>query len=195
MLKFGKKVSFRPLIVSLIMGLVIGFMFSDIFSSGSIGFIFGTAFFLLVFLGHYWRASSVLFNYWQVNDGTIKYNDVNNPDNVLLMMLLPLSSPLKSFSVKDIQSITVNGDLKQATTPMAVPFSGALGLFSSSIAIAKSQNSLDVVLKNGQKINLDYSRDFVYNPKETIEKLNKFLDSLNSVKIVNKANHNVSLGY
>lgn len=78
---------------------------------------------------------------------------------------------------------------------MAVPFSGALGLFSSSIAIAKSQNSLDVVLNNGQKINLDYSRDFVYNQKETIEKLDKFLDSLDSAKIINKANHNVSLGY
>ncbi|HIY93348.1 hypothetical protein [Companilactobacillus sp. HBUAS56275] len=194
MLKFGKKVSFRPLIVSLALGLLIGVMVKDIFS-GSVGFIFGTTFFLLVFLGHYWRASSVLFNYWQVNDGIVKYNDVNNPGNVLLMMLLPLSSPLKTFSIKDIQSITINGDLKSASTPMAVPFSGALGLFSSSIAIAKSQNSLDVVLNNGQKINLDYSRDFVYNQKETIEKLDKFLDSLDSAKIINKANHNVSLGY
>ena len=195
MLKFGKKVSFRPLIVSLTIGLLIGFMFSDIFSSGSIGFIFGTSFFLLIFLGHYWRASSVLFNYWEFNNGTIKYNDVNNPTNVLLMMLLPLSSPLKSFSVNDIQSIIVNGDLKSATTPMAVPFSGYLGLFSGSIAIAKSQNNLDVTLKNGQQITLDYSRDFSYNQKKTIEKLDKFLDSLDSVKVINKANHNVNLGY
>lgn len=195
MLKFGKKVSFRPLLVSLALGLLMGVIFNDILS-GSVGFIMGTTFFLLMFLGHYWRASSVLFNYWEVNNGIIKYNDVNSPSNVLLMMLLPLSSPLKSFSVKDIQSITVNGNLKPASTPMAVPFSGSLGLFSGSIAISKGQNSLDVVLKNGQKVTLDYSRDLAYNQKETLEKLDKFFDSLDSVKIINKVNsHNVSLGF
>ncbi|GAB5057389.1 hypothetical protein COSHB9_17770 [Companilactobacillus alimentarius] len=196
MLKFGKKRSFRPLIIILVLGLFLGLAFNDIFSP-SIGFIFGVSFFLLVFLGYYWRTSAILFNYWEVDDKSIRYKDMSL-NNCLLMMTIPSLIELKSFSKDSIESITIHGNLENVkSAPFALLYNGALGIFSGSVAMAQNQASLAVTLKNGQKINLDFSRDLIYNKKETLEKLDKLFDSLDSnVKIYNRSNsHSPKLSY
>ena len=49
MLKFGKKVNFRPLIVSLVFALFLGLISQQAVNT-SIGFIVGASVFLLIFL-------------------------------------------------------------------------------------------------------------------------------------------------
>lgn len=197
MLKFGKRITFRPLIISLAFGIAFG-MFGNELANPSIGFITGVFFFLLILLGYYWGTSKTLFNYWEVNQDTVNYRDNDNASNRLLMLIFPTFLNLKTFSKKDIQSVSINGNFNLKQMPFALIYNAGLGMFSGAISMTNNQVSLSVTLKNGQKIKLDISRDIIYNKKETIEKLNQFLDGLDSDVTINNYSHgsnNVRLSF
>ena len=114
------------------------------------------------------------------------------------MLIFPTFLNLKTFSKKDIQSVSINGNFNLKQMPFALIYNAGLGMFSGAISMTNNQVSLSVTLKNGQKIKLDISRDIIYNKKETIEKLNQFLDGLDSDVTINNYSHgsnNVRLSF
>jgi len=82
MTKFGKKVNFRPLFVSLLIGLLFDLTFSEVFNP-TIGFILGAALFLWIFLGYYWPTIRVTFDYWEIDNKSLRYSNMDSQSNRL----------------------------------------------------------------------------------------------------------------
>ncbi len=184
MFKFGKKVNYRPIIVSLLIALVPGFAAKDIWESSLAGFLGGLLFFLLIFLGHYWRVTSLLFNYWEIDKDKIKYNDVTNIWTSLLMISVPFAAPFKTIDLKSIKSVSIVGDLdKLSDIPFSLPFTVGLSMFSSGISISNHQVGIQFTLKDGSSVTLSIARDFVYNRLATINKIDKLFKKLDDAGV------------
>ncbi len=197
MLKFGKKVNFRPLIVSLVFALFLGLISQQTVNT-SIGFIVGASVFLLIFLGYYWRMLPTLFTYWETDNNSLNYNQMDNMSDRLLMMLAPLSNQLGKIDFDSIESATITGNLEKTNDmPFALPYSVYLSLLSGILSITRNPINVTFNLKDGSSITLSVARDFIYNREETIDKLDKLFGELDSanVKIIDKTNHNVKLSY
>jgi len=197
MLKFGKKVNFRPLIVSLVFALFLGLISQQTVNT-SIGFIVGASVFLLIFLGYYWRMLPTLFTYWETDNNSLNYNQMDNMSDRLLMMLAPLSNQLGKIDFDSIESATITGNLEKTNDmPFALPYSVYLSLLSGILSITRNPINVTFNLKDGSSITLSVARDFIYNREETIDKLDKLFGKLDSanVKIIDKTNHNVKLSY
>jgi len=197
MLKFGKKVNFRPLIVSLVFALFLGLISQQAVNT-SIGFIVGASVFLLIFLGYYWRMLPTLFTYWETDNNSLNYNQMDNMSDRLLMMLAPLSNQLGKIDFDSIESATITGNLEKTNDmPFALPYSVYLSLLSGILSITRNPINVTFNLKDGSSITLSVARDFIYNREETIDKLDKLFGELDSanVKIIDKTNHNVKLSY
>jgi len=196
MLEFGKKINYRPLIVSLLIGAFVFALTQIISFIGSL--IFGIGLFFLVFLGYYWNIMPMTFSYWKFDGKTIEYSDMSSAGNRLLMLLTPLINHLKKIDVSSIKSVTITGDLDNLKEmPFAVPYSAYLGIMSATISMARNPVDLNVELIDGSKIDLNITRDFVYNHDETLKKLDKILDDLNAnnIQVINKTNHDVKLSF
>lgn len=191
MLKFGKKVTYRPILVSFYFALVP--LIAAIASHFSIMYLVSLAVFLIVLLTYYLPNLPLIFNYWEADLDTIRYNDMTSYKRRISLILMPHQNQLVSISKKDIQSITVTGKINnpdEITTPIEV--TGYFAVLTPLLSMLKNPITLNLAMKNGQTIELSVSRDFAYNNKKTIEKLNQFFDSLDDtqIKIINYPNHN-----
>ena len=191
MLKFGKKVTYRPILVSFYYALIP--LIAAIYTQWPIMYLVGLAVFLTVLFVYYLPNLPLIFNYWETDEDMIRYNDMTSYKHRISMILLPHKNQLVTINKKDIQSITVTGkinDPNEITTPIQV--TGYYAVLTPILSMIKNPITLNLIMKNGQKIELSVSRDFAYNNKKTIEKLNQFFDSLDDtqIKINNYPNHN-----
>lgn len=190
MFKFGKKVNYRPILVSLAFALI------PIIGIGHFyplrGILAGLLVFLLVILIYYLPNLPILFSYWQADNNEIKFNDMSNLSHRLTMILLPFKQ-LSTINEKDIQSITILGkleDTKEMTYAMQV---GAYyAILTPIISMIKNPVSLELTMNNGQKVQLSISRDYAYDHKKTIAKLNQFFDTLDNTQIKVNNYHKIS---
>ena len=179
MFEFGKKISFRALLVSLAVALIPGIAAQQIFDSITWGLGIGFIFFLLVFLGHYFNAVPVEFQYWKVDQNTIKYTDLSNWQNRILGMLMPPAIHFTTINKADIKEISLVGDInKNFKAQMAIPYTAAIGVFYAGIAMVHNPDYIRVQLKDGTTIDLSIRRDYTYDRTKTIQKLNQFFVSL-----------------
>ncbi|PMD73138.1 hypothetical protein [Companilactobacillus nuruki] len=191
MFKFGKKVNYRPILVSLAFALI------PIIGIGHFyplrGILAGLLVFLLVVLIYYLPNLSILFSYWQADNNEIKFNDMSNLSHRLTMILLPFKNQLSTIKEKDIHSITVLGKLedpKEMTYAMQV---GAYyAILTPIISMIKNPVSLELTMNNGQKVQLSISRDYAYDHKKTIAKLDQFFGSLDNTQIKVNNYHKIS---
>ncbi|MFC6176820.1 hypothetical protein ACFQAV_08195 [Companilactobacillus huachuanensis] len=193
MLKFGKKVTYRPLLVSI--------FFTLIPLSAAIKFNWLTAYLLsilvfsVIFFVYYLSTLPMTFNYWEADHDMIRYNDTHKISNRLQMMLFPFKNQLTTINKQDIQSITVTGKIAnpaEITVPLQV--TAYYAILTPILSMIKNPIDLELIMKDGQTIKLSVSRDYAYGSKKTIEKLNQFFDSLDDaqIKIINYPNHKIS---
>jgi len=197
MTKFGKKVNFRPLFVSLLIGLLFDLTFSEVFNP-TIGFILGAALFLWIFLGYYWPTIRVTFDYWEIDNKSLRYSNMDSQSNRLMTMIAPSSNHLKEVNISSIRSATLTGDLsKVKEAPFALPYSAYLGVLSGILSIIRNPIDIKFDLIDGSSFTVSVARDFSYNSKETVEKLDKVFTQLEEahVKVIDKTNHAVKLSY
>lgn len=183
MLSFGKKVSYRPLLISLLVALLPGLAFTEVLNLGA-GIAIGFGFFLVIFLFYYYPNIPLEFSYWEVDQNAIKYVDTDDKKNRLLSMLLPPSNHLTTIKKEDIRDVALSGNIhKDFNAPMAIPYTASLGIFYGGIAMVHNPDYVQITLKNGNKINLSVRRDYTYSRQETIKKLNHFFDDLTDYQI------------
>lgn len=197
MLKFGKKINYRPILISLVFALIPSFIFGSIMENLLLGISIGVVAFLGMIFIYYYPNIPTLFNYWEVSDGKINYIDLDDKKNRLLGMFTPSAVHVKTISINEVDSIDLVGDLNNKfEMPLAIPYSGYLAVLSPVISIINHPVDVKLHLNNGQIITLSLARDYTYSQKNAISKLTKFLDLFDktSVKIIRPTNNKVSLG-
>ena len=192
MITFGKKLSYRPLLVSLFAGLVAGFVTGSIFNSW-IGYLIGLGLFIVFFFIYYLNSITVLFQYWEADQTGLRYSDLTNLKRRIFLMLFPFKNKLIIIDKKDIATIKLIGHFDSDKIPLAIPYTLYLGILTPSLLMAKSPLALEITTTSGQVYTLDFSRDYAYDKKLTIQKLNQVLKNFDDGKITieNKSNLNL----
>lgn len=187
MLKFGKKLNYRPVLISALIGLMPGLAANDIFDSPAAGFLGFAIFFLLIFLSYYLFNIPVLFNYWEVDSNEIRYSDMDGMFHRIEMMFLPMvANRLTRIEMDDIDSVTIEGTYsKPKGMPFALPFTLYMGILFSILSMA--HNPLDVIvkMKDGRTVELSMTRDYIYDSAATFKKLDQLKQLLkdNSITV------------
>lgn len=179
MLSFGKKVNYRPLLVSLSLAFIIGLLFKINLSLRS-GIEIGTIVFLLVFLGHYLLILPIIFNYWDSQKENIRYSDNKTIRTRLAVMFYPRHLRLKEIAKNDIVAITLLGLPQKSSNPRNDPtVSEETGLLYNLTLLINQPIKIRLTLRNKTVVALDLSNDYVNRPEKTLGKLNIFLNSFN----------------
>lgn len=191
MITFGKKLSYRPLLVSLF-AILVGFTIFRIFNNWS-SYAVALGLFLFFFFIYYCNSSTVLFQYWEADKNSLRYSDLTNLKHRIFLMFFPFKNKLTVINKQDIASIKIIGHLDDDGIPLAVPYSAALGILTPALLMAKNPFSLEITTISSQIYTLDFSRDYAYNKKLTIQKLNQVLKNFDDGKITieNKSNLNL----
>ncbi|KRO00020.1 hypothetical protein [Companilactobacillus kimchiensis] len=179
MLKFGKKVNYRPLLISLSTALVIGALFG-LNISKSLGLKIGAIMFLLMILGHYLLVLPVLFNYWDSDKTSIHYSDIKKLNHRFLAIFLPITLPIHTIDKAKIISISILG-LPQHNPSLSSELivSEEGGFIYNLILMINDPVKIRLIMTDNSHIDLDLSRDYVAHQDETIGKLNLFLNEFN----------------
>lgn len=174
MLRFGKKVNLRPLIVSIAIAFLPGYLFGILFNN-LIGLLVGFCFFSIVFSYYYVNLPNQ-FCYWQFDGNNIEYNDINSPFKKLAIMFFPHFYRMSIIKKEQIQSIKLLGNIDtKKNLPFMLPVSNAYSIFSARLSMIKNPIGIEITTVDNNKIYLDASRDYTYNSKKATEKINKFL--------------------
>ena len=193
MLKFGKKVTYRPLIISILFTLIP--LIPAIKFNWPLAYLLSLVVFSIIFFVYYLFNLPTTFNYWEADVNVIRYNDMKKISSRLVMMLASFKNQLTTIKKQDIQSITVNGKLANPDE-VAVPLqvTAYYAVLTPILSMIKNPVTLELTMKDGQTISLSVARDYAYSNKKTIEKLNQFFDSLDDaqIKIINYPNHKIS---
>ncbi|QCX24666.1 hypothetical protein [Companilactobacillus futsaii] len=192
MITFGKKLSYRPLLVSLFAGLVAGFTIFIIFNNW-ISCLIGLGIFIVFFFIYYLNSVTVLFQYWEADQNDLRYSDLTNSKHRIFVMFFPFKNKLTAIDKKDIATIKVIGYFNNDSIPLAVPYTLYLGVLTPSLLMAKNPLALKITTTSGQNYTLDFSRDYAYNKKLTIQKLDQVIRNFDDgkIKIENQSNLNL----
>lgn len=183
MLKFGKKLNYRPLLMSLFWALLCGSLFGFNISK-TLGIRIAIIIFGIIFIGHYLTILPTIFNYWDSSDKFIRYNDKSNPFKRLLIMLIPKLGTYKVIDKKLIRSIQITGlPMTNDLLSSALFVATEGGFLYNLMVMIRYPVKVKLLLKNGQIINLNLSRDYVDHPAETIGKLKIFLNDFPSEEL------------
>jgi len=188
MLKFGKKVSYRPLLFSLFIALTVGSLFG-LNISQSLGLEIGGIMFFLMIVGHYLFVMPIIFNYWDSDKSNIHYNDIHKYHLRLLTILIPKLQPIKTIPKQQIAEIDLIGLPQKTPNPSEELVMTEEGGFMYNILLMINEPvKVRIILKNETMIDLDLSRDYVNRPYETIGKLKLFLQEFDPeiVQLSNK---------
>lgn len=183
MLKFGKKLNYRPLLMSLFWALLCGSLFGFNISK-TLGIRIAIIIFGIIFIGHYLTILPTIFNYWDSSDKFIRYNDKSNSFKRLLIMLIPKLDTYKVIDKKLIRSIQITGlPMTNDLLSSALFVATEGGFLYNLMVMIRYPVKVKLLLKNGQIINLNLSRDYVDHPAETIGKLKIFLNDFPSEEL------------
>jgi len=176
MLKFGKRVNYRPLFFSSFVAMALGLLFG-LNIDKSLGFEVGIIMFSLMILGHYLIALPILFNYWDINGTQVRYSNIKRIPTRILTIFFPKLLSLKTINKKQIISIDLLGLPQQKTnlsSELVVPEEG--GFTYNLLLMMNEPVKVRLVLVDNSTVDLDLSRDYVDCPHETIKKINLFLN-------------------
>lgn len=104
---FGKKMNFRPLLISLAYFLLASLIAWDVLSldnshNENWAWVIGFVFFVLVAFGYYPNVLAIEFNYCEISDQKIRYYDHGNYWNRIKMIFLGKASPLKEIATSEV---------------------------------------------------------------------------------------------
>lgn len=175
MLKFGKKVNYRPLLFSLFVSLLIGLVFG-LNISKSLGTEIGIIMFSLMIIGHYLFVMPIIFNYWDSDKLNIHYSDIQKYHLRLLTIFLPKLVPIRVIDKQQITKITLIGlPQKNPNLSSELIMTEEGGFMYNILLMINEPVKIRITLRDHTIIDLDLSRDYVDRPHETIGKLKLFL--------------------
>lgn len=183
MLKFGKKVTYRPLGLSLLTGLAVGILFGSNISL-ILGVEVGIIMFSVMFLGHYLLFLPTIFNYWESSHEFIRYSDTKRITSRIIAMISPAKLPMNVIDKTKIKEITIIG-LPPAYTNLTAQFIAAEegSLMYGLFLMINNPVKVRITLIDKTKIELDISSDYFKQPQTTIAKLRLFLNEFKASKI------------
>ena len=177
MIRFGKKINLRPLLIGLIVAFIPGSFFYAFFGAW-MGLFVGLCFFAAIFI-YYYINSPKVFNYWQFDGENVEYYDMSNSWKPALMILFPHFVKMDSISKEEIKSIKVLGDMNELKKlPSMVPVSNAYNIFSAQMSMMKNPLAIKITTIDGKVINLDISRDYTYDKDKTTQSVDNFLSDV-----------------
>ncbi|HIY93342.1 hypothetical protein [Companilactobacillus sp. HBUAS56275] len=174
MLKFGKKLTYRPLLISLFWATLIGGLFG-LNISRILGLRIAFIIFLLIFIGHYFTILPIIFSYWDSTDQFIRYSDKSNYFKRLIIMIFPHTEKLKIIAKKDVKTIQITGLPIKKLISSTLLLSSERGLLYNLMSMLRNPVKLKLILNNGTIITLNLSRDFARHPTQTAGRLRIFL--------------------
>ncbi|MFC6176819.1 hypothetical protein ACFQAV_08190 [Companilactobacillus huachuanensis] len=184
MLKFGKKINYRPLLISLLIAALPAVAAGDSFKSFFLGLLIGLPFFLYVFFAYYFPNIPTLFVYWTSDTDEIKYCDIQTWKYRLLGMVDPFAAKMVTIKKSDIKLATVIGDLStNYEMPMAIPFGAGPAVLSPVLSMIHHPDSVVLTLKDNSTIELSVARDYAYSRDDTLDKLDAFFKSLGTIPV------------
>lgn len=179
MLKFGKKINYRPLLVSLCFALIVGLLLG-MNLSWNLGLDVGIVMFILILLGHYLLILPVIFNYWDSSKNSIRYSNFKKIHSRFFAMFFPKLESLKTIDKDKIAAITLIGlPQKDFNLTSELIVSEEAGFMYNILLMLNDPVKVRLTMDDATIIDLDLSRDFVKRPENTISKLNLFLKSFN----------------
>jgi len=184
MLEFGKKINYRPLLISLLIASIPGLEAGDSYNSFFLGLLIGLPFFLYVFFAYYFPNIPTLFVYWTADTEKIKYCDIQTWKYRLLGMVAPSKAKMVTIKKSDIISARVIGDLSaNYAMPMAIPFGPGPAVVSPVLSMIHHPDDVILTLKDGSTIDLSVARDYAYSRDNTLDKLDAFFKGLGDIPI------------
>jgi len=184
MLQFGLKMTFRPILMSLLFSLPMTVFFWIVFPH-FYGALIGLSVYLIFFILYYYPASKFLFDYWEDDGDVIRYNDILNPKRRILMMMFPHTVPLKTIKKSDIKTISNDGDFGKLWQPSFIyNYTMGLGFQNSIMTRVHTPVGLVLTMKDGQVIYLMVSRDYSYDTKKTVARVEQFLNQFDKSQVI-----------
>jgi len=183
MLKFGKKVNYRPLLFSLFLSGVVGLLFSVNISQG-LGFKVGIIMFLMILFGYYLMFLPTIFSYWDSTERWIRYSDTKKLYRRIYAVIFPKLFPLRIIDKTQIVSVTVTGLPKKSTnftSELVLAEEG--GYMYDLLSMINDPVKIQLSLRDGRIVDLNISSDYVKRPHETIGKLTIFLKEFPSEQV------------
>lgn len=180
MFTFGKKLSFRPLIISLLYFFVFGLIAGGFLGLG--GWLAGLIAMLLVAGVHYPGVLEVEFNYFEVTDSQIKYYDFSSWWKRFLMIFMGPFTPLQSIDLTEIADARAIGRRKGKELQTAIPYPNALVGYTGLLSSIQNLYWIEITFKNGQKKKFSLARDKAYDTEKTINKANSAVDWIRASK-------------
>lgn len=179
MLKFGKKVTSRPMLISLSLALIVGLLFG-LNISKKLGLQMGIIIFIMLFIGHYFFILPTIFNYWDSEQNFIRYSDIKNWKNRLIAMFFPKHLALRDIPKNQIKIVLILG-LPQPKSNLSskLVVSEESGFMYNLLLMLNEPVKVRLILVNNKTVDLDLSRDYVHNAQKTIGKLRLFLKGFN----------------
>lgn len=174
MITFGKKMSFRPLILSLISLLVVGSVIAGLF--GTWGWLAGIMIFVVLIGVHYPGVFELEYNYFEITDHQIRYYDLSSWWKKFLMIFSGTNTPLVSIDLdKVIDARTIGKKQGQGIFP-GFPYSNFLSAFSGLISTVRNLYWTEIKLEDVQHKYFSLARDKAYKTDKTISKANLVVD-------------------
>lgn len=160
-LNFGKKINMIPLLISLIIGGIIGYCFQLIFSQlgasilfGLVGFVASVMFYSINLNGTH--------GYWQITDQKISYYDYDSTGKKVMAILLPWKLKPTTINFTEIKTAAIVVG-KGMTLPAGIGPEGAIDagyyLVDQAIDRMDSMYILELKLNDHRTIDLDISSE------------------------------------
>ncbi|HIY93382.1 hypothetical protein [Companilactobacillus sp. HBUAS56275] len=182
MMQFGKKVNFRPLLISLLIGFIPGNAAYAISGNGLIGLFVGLCFFSIIF-AHYYSELPALFSYWQFDGEKLEYNNMASPAKRVSMIFFPSFAKMETIKKEQIKSVQLMGNIQDQTQlPSMVPFSNAYSIFYSRLSMMKNPVGIEITTTDGKQIYLNAARDYAYDKEKAVKEINTFMGDFSSLK-------------
>lgn len=156
-ISFGRKINYLPLLISLVIGLVVGYFLYLLSTQIFVGILFGILTILAcsaIYAIH--LASS--YGFWKIDESGIRYDDYRTTNQRFKALLTPMSETETLVKFADIQSFAVVVG-KSMPAPKGIGSEGAIdGSFyvvDSALLCLSNTYFISLKLKDGEEIDLN----------------------------------------
>jgi len=173
---FGRKISYVPLLISVIVGLAVGTFFFILSKQAVISVLFGLLCFIVA-LALYVINLSDAYGYWQIDAQHVEYYDYSSAVKRLKAIFLPFGGNQKWVALNQV----ADADLvigKKMQVPANITAAAASAYM---VYYYPSSYYLSLRLKDDREIDLDLSFD--ETDKSKIEQMLQMLDSSSGITI------------
>lgn len=182
-LKFGRKINAMPLLVSLVIGGIVGYCLVLIFNQLGVSILFGVLAFVVSVM-FYTINLNTTHGYWQITDTGIDYYDYYSTTKKIKAILLPWGTKPVTIDFAKVQTMAIVVG-KGMTLPAGIGPHGAIDqayyLVDYAIDRLDSMYSLELELADQRKVALDISNDI--QDAEKIDQMIALLENKTQSKV------------